>query len=349
MQHLTQGEARRRISSAFASKHPYSLGRALHSMYTDGVLKPGSREHDTAQQLAEEAGFEYDPHNVRVPWEALNVSTRDWTSATGGGGYAIGTEQQAVALSPNGHSLAAESGATIVQLPRGTGNISVPRVAARPDVYWQSGEDGQLTESSPALGSSVASLKSVSFLVDGTRLLRVQAPEVFDKVLAPEANAACWAAIDRGIVSGTGASGQPLGLALTPGVGIVTGAGMSWADVLDLKKGATTGGSRSVSWWAGPGAEKALRGKERITGGGTEIWADNGIGGMPSYATAAVADTTLVCGDFTRLTVFVWGEPRLEVNPFSDFTRAMWSARFTVDCDFVCLSPGSFAIAEGVS
>jgi hypothetical protein len=348
MQHLTQGEARARISRAFASKHPYSLGRALHSMYTDGVLKPGSREHDEAQRLAEEAGFEYDPHAVRVHWEALGVSTRDWTSQTGGAGYSIGTEQQAVALSPNGYSLAADSGATIVQLPRGTGNISIPRVAARPDVYWQSGEDGQLGESSPALGSSVASLKSVSFLVDGTRLLRIQAPEVFDKVLAPEASAALWLAIDKSIVSGSGASGQPTGLALTPGVGIETGAGITWATLLNLKKGATTGGSRSVSWWAGPGAEAALRGKERFSGAGS-IWADNGIGGMPSYATAAVEDTTLVCGDFTRLTVFVWGTPRLEVNPFSDFTRGMWSARFTVDCDFVCLSPGSFAIAEGVS
>lgn len=345
---LTQNEARSRISRAFAKSEPYSLSACLHALYSGG-LAPGSREYDVGQQLAEEDGVLFDANRVKLPWSALGIQTRDLTSQTNGGGYLIASEAQPVALEPAGFSLAFDSGATVLSLPRGTGNIVVPRIAARPGTTWLSDEGANIAESSPTIGQSAATMKSVGATLDGTRQLRVQHPAIFDKVLQPALASACWRALDEAVISGSGSSGQPQGLASTAGVGSASGAGLSWATLLTLKAGAIAGGVKSVSWWAGANAEKALRGREKFSGGGEPIWGDAGIAGAPAYSTAAVTTDTLVVGDFSRIVIFTWGSPVLEVDPFSDFARGLWSARLVLDADFVCLTPACFSIATGVT
>ncbi len=347
MHPLSQSEARRRITGAFAKSDPYSLARALHALYSGG-LSPGSREYDEGQRLAEEDGLLFDANRAKIPWSALGVQTRDLTSQTGGGGYVIGTETQPVALEPAGYSLAFDSGATVLSLPRGSGSVVVPRIAARPGTTWLTDETDDITKSDPAVGQAAATMESVACLLGGSRQLRIQHPTVFDRVLAPTLASACWLALDQAIVSGSGNLGEPLGLASTPAVGSASGTALSWATMLTLKAGAIAGGVKSVSWWAGANAEKALRGREKFAGAGP-IWGDAGIAGAPAYSTAAVTTDTLVVGDFSRIVVFVWGSPTLEIDPYADFGRGLWNARLVLDADYVCLTPAAFSIATSVT
>jgi hypothetical protein len=321
---------------------PFSISRALHQMYSDGGLRSGP-EYDLAQQLAEENGQPFDQNRVHIPW--ATVGLRDMTAAgVSGSQYLVGTDTLPTANVLNGASLAQESGATIITGL--TGNAAMPRISARPITYWLADENTQITETQPTVGVGAAMPKSVACLVDGTRLLRVQSPEVVDVVIEREFAAAAWLAIDTAIVAGTGASGEPQGLAslLTP----TSGTSLTYASVCDMLKSVRAGGGRNASFWAGPAAEKILRTRERFTGAGA-IWGDNGIGGERSVGTPAVSDTSLLVGDFTDLYVLIWGHPKLELNPYGDFARGMWQARLIVQCDFLIGHPGSFAIATSIT
>lgn len=341
MSFLSQAAVRDRIAAAMKPQ-AFSLGRAIHQMYNDGGLRNGP-ELDIAQQLAERAGAPFDMNRIHLPWPVLGV--RDMTQAgSAGSDFLVGVDAMPTALSLNGASLAQESGATIMFGMRG--DAAMPRIAARPAAYWLADENTAITPAQPTIGVVAAAPKSVAVLVQGSRLLRVQSPELVDTVLQAELSAKLWLAIDAAIVSGSGTSGEPYGLAgrLTP----VSGTSLSWASIIDMKKLVTAGGARRVSVWAGPAAEKALRGRERFTGAGS-IWADNGVAGLPSYGTPAVPDQTLVIGDFSTLRVLIWGNPRLELNPFADMSRGYWQARLIVDCEFLIPHAAAFQIATSIT
>lgn len=340
---LTQHEARRRISSAFETPR-FSIGAALHQMYTGG-LRSGP-EADISAELAESCGHQYDANRAYVPWSVLGVQTRDMTAAgVSGSNYLIGVDQMPTATVLNGASLAQESGAVIKMGLQG--NVAMPRISARPAAYWLSGENTVITETQPTVGVTSATPKAVACLVEGSKLMRVQSTEVVDVVLQREFTAAAWLAFDTAIVSGSGVNGQPLGLAsmLTP----VSGTSLSWATInASMREAVTTAGGRNLSAWAGPATETALRGRERFSGAGP-IWADATGLGMRTTATPAVADAGLVIGDFSTMTVLIWGYPKLHLNPYGDFGAGRWQARLIVECDFLIPHAGAFSIATSIT
>lgn len=341
---LSQSEVRRRIGAAMGAQ-PFSVSRAMQQLW-EGGLRPGTPERDTCQELAERAGVEFDANRIHLPLSTIGV--RDMTaSGSAGSQYLVAADTLAPVNVANGLSVAADSGAVI--MGGMVGNAAIPRITARPATSWLGDENTQITEGQPTVGIASATPKAVAAYVEGTRQMRVQAPELADQVLQRELSAAAWLAIDSAAVAGPGSAGAPLGIVGTSGVDVRSGTTLSWATVCAMRQAVTAAGGRNISFWSGPAAQTTLSTRERFAGAGA-IWGDAGIAGRPSYATPAAADATLLCADFTRLMILIWGTPRLELNPYGPgFSQGFWSARLIVNCDVVVTVPACFSIAQSIT
>ena len=147
--------------------------------------------------------------------------TRDMaTSPDSSGGYLVPSQ----AIPELIEMLRAESvvipmGATLLDNLTGS-PVELPRQTGGATAYWV-GENDALTSSDPTLGQLQLTPKSVGALVKlSNRLLRLSNPSAEQMVRADIARAISLA-IDLAALRGTGASGQPKGIANTSGINTV--------------------------------------------------------------------------------------------------------------------------------
>lgn len=91
------------------------------------------------------------------------------------------------------------------------GDVTIPK-AGSATAYWVSTEGGNATESTPNIGQVGATPHTVGAYTDITRKLLMQSGIGAQAFIADELRKAIARAVETAVFSGTGASGQPLGL-----------------------------------------------------------------------------------------------------------------------------------------
>jgi HK97 family phage major capsid protein len=156
------------------------------------------------------------------------------------------------------------------------------------------------------------------------------------------------AAFDTALIQGTGASGQPQGLANLPttsGIQQVSGTSLAWSGILNAQRLASASGvtDQGMTWVGAPTVRETLAQREVISTSGRFIWADNAIAGNRALASPNAPASTLFVGDFCQAVLALFG-PGIEIrfDPNNDFNAGKVAFQVLAICDIVFPQPAAF-------
>ena len=281
--------------------------------------------------------------------------SRDLT-ATGGsasGGALSGSDRIDLQTTLRPFSTVIDAGIRALTVPGGVGTAGVPIVTGAPTAQWAATEQANAAESDPVFGlvSPLPKRLSLSFFVSW-RLIKMGG-ELLQEALDREVYNAIGRGIDVAVLGGTstGVDGQPQGIAGTVGVNTASGTSLGHAALLEMRKEALTGGARedALRWIGTPTVQELLGARERSSGGGRYLWDDGTILGRPAVAAAAAPAATLIAGDFSRCTLYLFSDIDVTVDrrPISFSGKVRVTVHLFADVGVP--HPAAFSVASTVT
>ena len=350
-------QATTEIDAAVRPRGPeLSIGRLMRSL----IYSPTGQYEARDEWRAADANAEKLEDGVRgrfascrarrdcaiLDWNWLRSATRAMSTVPGAkGGYMVGVEHL-----PPVDPLWQDSviGATGVQIIEGlTGNATIPRGTAAVATTWQAPEGNAPTAVDTTLGSASVTQKTVLATIKCSVQLVRQAPSLQDFLIRLLLRSV-RSALDNALLQGSGASGQPQGLANLPtalGIQQVSGTSLAWAGILNAQRLASVSGVRdsNMTWIGAPTVRETLAQREKITTSGRFVWEGGSIAGNLAIATPDAPASTLFVGDFSTAVLALWG-PGIEIrfDPHNDFDGARVAFQVVCMCDIVFPQPAAY-------
>lgn len=291
------------------------------------------------RDYAAQHGLPFSPTTIYMPHGAL----RDMSVAgVSGSQYLVSTSTAAPVDSPRDNILT-QVGAQRLALQRN--NVVIPRTVTDMTAYWQSTEDTVITPSQPTVGQISLVPKQAGAIVTITKdLTREPAVETY---VRDQLGGTVDQLVLQAALAGTGVSGQPMGIAVTPGVGTGTvDATDPWGDICTLQETIAGTGVEPTAIIATPAVRKLLQGRPRFSSTDTPVWNGGRIGDLPAFASKNAPTGKLIIGDFRQLVIATWGGVQIDVDPYSLFSVGQIKLRVLVHVDVALLRPDAFAVAS---
>lgn len=278
------------------------------------------------------------------------------------GGFLVSeaTSQQLIGYAFN-KTVLAQAGMRMIPFPANADSLRIPRVLSPPTAYWLAAQGTALTASSPTFEAIVLQPRvlgvlvpvSLEFLSDVAGAQQA-IEEVISQAIATE--------IDRAILYGTGASGEPGGLSTMTGVVKAPAVGawtidtvIGWLETMWNSNCPREGLSMILDSDA-----EAHRIKLKTGEADYYVTSNNPISFINYLMTENVVSTDLFLGDFNRLILGVKDNLRVEVLPAgtaSDASGNSYNAtselyrwiRVYSRLDFACEKPEHITYASGLT
>jgi HK97 family phage major capsid protein len=257
------------------------------------------------------------------------------------------------------------------------GNSKVPTISSSGSASWVSTETGAPSQDSAVFAQYDLAPKQVTAWVDVSRLLRRTSGVNIDRLIAGYFGRAMARAIDRAALVGdpVATPGSPRGIAQTSGVGSVVmgpnGGPLTRARLREFFEDvALSNGIRPASRYAfaiNAATAGYCYATETASGSGRYLFEPEGndasvgkLGGYPAVitnnlpangtkGTSSGICSTVICGDFTELTLATWGPIEIVIDPYKNASRgavrivALWSV------DIGIAHPAAFTVATDVT
>ena len=311
------------------------------------------------------------PNSIVVPFDVLNWSQRDQLVGTGTlGGNVVATNLLASSFidALRNRMLVMRAGATMI--PGLVGNVAIPRQSGSASSFWASSEAAATTESSLTFDQVTLVPKQITARVDYSWLLLQQSTPAIDGLIRSDFQAVLSRAIDLAALHGSGASGQPTGIASTSGIGSVAGgtngAAPTWNNIVSLETEVAIDNADigSLAYITNARARGKL--KQTLKGGtaatdGIYIWGEGPINdgftmlnGYRAGATNQVASnltkgtSTTVCsaiffGNWSDLLIGLWSGLEILTNPYTQASTRVIETYAYQSLDMGVRHPESFA------
>ncbi len=357
---LRNNERERQALEA-ASRNPapeFSLGAALLAASTGDWSGAGTEARLSRQCAAETSEFGergHDKHRFFMPASTFH---RDLTAGTGSdGGYLTDSPVQSVADALRPMSVALRAG--VQTAPGLTAGTTVPVIGTTSTVTWLNSEAAAAAETQPVLGSVAVTPKYCSAYVEVSRSLVLTANPLADALITMDLRGALAAAVDTAILAGTGASGQPLGITGTAGIGTFSGTSLAWAGLIGAQAQLMT--ARAVNndparmcCIAPTNTAQTLAGRQRFTGTDAPLWqgalGEGELAGMRALGCQTAPTGSLLMGDFSQVILAEFGTGlSIEVNPVANFPAGIIGFRATWIVDVAVRFPAAFTYASTVT
>ncbi|MCE7902879.1 MAG: phage major capsid protein [Gammaproteobacteria bacterium PRO9] len=332
----------------------FDLGLAIASLAAGTYRKATTDERSTSEYLERKYGQpQGDPNfSIKIPRRAL--LSRDLTAGiANAGGFLVDNRVQPYAPTLLPKSVVLRAGARLV--PVSGGNLSTPVGAGSASTTWLQAENTTIPESTPVLSTVAATPKTLAVFVEVSRQLLLQS-NAGDIVRREITNAAA-AELDRAVIAGSGAAGEPLGIIGTPGIGSVTGTTLSHAGLMELQQGildANAGENpSSCAYVTTPTVAKLLNSRQRFTGSDTPLWqgalGEGLVGGARAFSTRNAPAASVLYGDFSEVTILQWDTAELMADPYTQMQQAIIGIRLMLSVDVVVRHAAAFSLATGVT
>ena len=210
------------------------------------------------------------------------------------------------------------------------------------------------SESTPTTGLVSLRPKRLAAFVDYSRELLLQSEDL-EAVLRRDLAAAMAAALDAGLLAGSGTFSQPCGLLSVSGIASIDGASFSIATAASVIRTVEDGNvplsGPGVGWVMPPAVAELLRKREAASGSGFLIDGGGKMLSFPVYVTTSLPAGTILFGNFSGgVQVAQWG-PGIDllVNPYTGSKNRLISIVANAWCDICCRWPQAFCKCEGVN
>ncbi len=241
---------------------------------------------------------------------------RDLTAGSATGAYLVsGNDITDWLPALRNSSTVTRAGARVFQAPGG--NFRLPVVDDGGVAYIVT-EGVAPTDADAVIRELSASPKIFSKFQDATKALVAQSP-VAAEMLVANLVGAVIELYDAMALKGSGAAGQPLGVANHPDVNTAVNL-TSWADVCAVHETSELAhaGSSTFGWIMHPTVAKLLRQLDKGTDTGRFVMDENNrIGGYPTFLTTALDSDEAIFGPWAEVCLVRWGKIDLLVNGFS--------------------------------
>jgi len=342
-------------------------------------------ELEVLQELSRASGDSYlDPHRIPLPLQLLADPTlrpdRLSRALTVGdaGAALVGTETMPVVDLLRGFSVAADTGVTVLDVPRNKGmnDIVIPKLDGEIQWHWLEDETSELQQSDPNIGKITLSPHGGGAFTKYSRLLARQG-SVSDALLQRALLGNVGRMIDHAILNGTGANGQPNGIVNTAGVNQVGPLPFGHHEAINMEYFASLAGARdeNISFLVNPMDRMIL--KQRASSLATVDQALEFSPGAPEFAytinhlwrqkvgmliesspqgdhivgrrlgvSRDAPDGKVICGPWSDCVLAMWGIPTLEINPNDPqgFKKGTFEARVVIDIDVGLLHPEAWTV-----
>ncbi len=250
------------------------------------------------------------------------------------------------------------TGAGMQTLSGLTGDIAIPK-GGKVNAAWITNENGDASKTNPTFGQVTATPHQVGAYVDITRKLLLQSSIDVQGFVVRELVYAIAYALENAGFNGTGANGEPTGLAsqITQTVSFTAGA-PTLAKVLEMVT--------KIDEANGNLGQQCFIGRPSVWGllGGTLDWTavsgEGGVGGVTSgkYLLDTVTNTMqgyrfvrsniapakqLLFGDFSQLMLCLWSGTDIVVDQYSQCTKGALRVVALQNADFIVRQPEAFA------
>ena len=341
-----------RLDLSPAEVRSYSLTRALRAAYSGDWSKSGFERSISLALLGSQP---FESNRLIVPAQVL---ARDLTAGSGpAGGFLVQTSAGGVLDSLRPLMVTTRLGASIVAGLQS--NLTYARNSGGLTITWQATEQTQAIETDNfATGQIALTPKTATAFVEASRLFQLMAGDVGEQVILRELRLGLATAVDAAAFTGTGVSGQPMGIINTAGIGTFPGASISYAGLLEaqtdiLNNNALTEGGR-VAFVCRPAVASLLANRQGFNASAPPCWqgplAEGSVVGCPAVTTMQLPAATLLAGDFSQMTLAEWGSGvDIRVDPYSGFLAGRVGAAASLAIDISCAWPQAFSVAAGIT
>lgn len=229
------------------------------------------------------------------------------------------------------------------------GDIAIPRQSGAGTAFWLATDETDITESTQTLDQVTMTPRNVGAFSVYTRQLLMQSSIAIEQFVRNDLATVLALAIDLAGLYGTGAGGQPTGVANTAGInapGIVAGGAPTNAELVNFETVVAT--DNALNGTLAYLIEATMRGylktTEKVATTGIFMWeSGNTVNGYRTEVTEQVTLDDIFFGNWADLLQGAWGGLDVLVDPFTLSARMntrvieMWST------DFAVRHPESFA------
>ncbi len=334
----------------------YSLVRAIRAA-ANGNWSEATLEHEASNEVAKR--MKKDPQGFFVPHDWLE--RRDLVVGTpSAGGDLVEDELRAGSFIDmlRNKMVVQQAGATV--LSGLVGNIFIPRQTSGATAYWVT-EGNSPTESQQAVDQVELKPKTVGAFTDYSRKLLLQSSIDVENFVRTDLATVLALAIDLATLHGSGTDPEPLGIANTPGIGLVVGgangANPNWGHIVDLETEVAQDNADigRLSYITNAKVRGYCKQTDKGTDTGKMLWADNGtpLNGYNAYVTNQVKSdlvkgtssdcSALFFGNWADLMVGMWGSLDILVDPYTHSTSGTVRVVALQDVDTAIRHAESFA------
>lgn len=291
----------------------YSFSRALNAAIT-GDWSKAQNEKAASEKVAKMLGKDsrgfYVPHQV-LKRDLSTVNASQIVDTTTGGASFIDILRNKLVIAQLGGQV----------LSGLSGNVAIPKQTGTATAYWIN-EGANTTASELGLGLVELKPKTVSAKTAYTRQMLLQGNPDVENLVMNDLAINIALAIDKAAISGTGATGQPLGILNTTGINGVDcsllAGGLTWAKVVDFDTqiAADNADVANMNFIAGAGVTGILKTTLKDPNGSTYLLENGEVNGYKHTRTNQVAANTLLFGDFSQMITGLWGGLDIMIDPY---------------------------------
>lgn len=294
--------------------------RALANPNNAQMQREAAFEIECSVAAAKKAGKE--SRGIMIPADVLNRAFSTTTPVGGPGSNAIATEllaDQFIELLRH-RTWALKQVTSMGGL---VGNVDIPRQNSATQAYWV-GEGGAPTESDPGIDQISFTPHSLAAYTDITRRLMQQSTPDAELIVRNDLLKVMGLALDKAVIYGSGAAGQPKGLLLQTGINAIdlTAAEPAWIEYVNMETeiaaaDADVGTMSYVINATARGAAKTTQ-KFPATPTGATIWEQgNTINGYGVNVTNQLAAGDHFFGNWADFIIAMWSGLDMMVDPYS--------------------------------
>ena len=318
--HVDTNEANLDLSNRDISK--YSLLRAIQAQMKSDWSRAGFElecSKAVEKMFNREAQGFFVPHDILVRKnDPGGLFQRELTTSGDGAGL-VGTVQM-----PENFIEALRNRARVIQLGAFmltglSGNISIPKQTGAATAYWVT-EGSDVTTSDSAFGEVALSPKTVGARTPYTRNMLLQSNPSVEALVMNDLINVLALAVDNGALNGSGASGQPTGIANTSGIGSVTGTTLGWAGVVEFETdvAAANADIDAMAYLTNATVNGILKTREKATNTAQFLQMNNEMNGYPVSISNQVSSGDMFFGVWSQLVLAFWGALDILVNPYTN-------------------------------
>jgi HK97 family phage major capsid protein len=348
----------------------YSVSRAVVSLF--GHHWPGFSlenvprwddslekcEHVKLKRKFESLQHEFMAGDLLVPswaWQRPLYNSREMSIGSGPkGGYLVGYDMPFHDSLLRAQSVAFQAGVQLVQA--GSNALAWPKQVTASTPAWLSPGVGA-TASAGTYVQISSTLKTIVAVIEVPLQLLKQGGPAAEVFITDELQRDLATAVDQAVLVGTGASGQPLGIINTPGIGTFSGTTLGYPGLVEAQTDVADANAvlnpNGLHYITTPGVASLLKSRQRFTSTDSPAWAGaihrGMVEGIPALSTKQMPSATMLYGDFTAAYLVEWGGLVLRINPYQDFNKGIVGIRAMWMVDVVVRYPLSFSYASSIN